>query len=73
MYAIDLLGFGESDKPVQQYTMETWAALVHDFVDEFVQQQPVVLMGNSIGSLVALMVCVLCGGGGCMEVYGGCM
>lgn len=56
VYALDLLGFGASDKPQQPYTMETWADLVADFMDEYLQQQPAVLVGNSIGSLVALMV-----------------
>ena len=56
VYALDLLGFGASDKPQQPYTMETWAELVGDFMDEFVQNKPTVLVGNSIGSLVALMV-----------------
>ncbi|CAI0481151.1 unnamed protein product, partial [Linum tenue] len=42
VYAIDLLGFGESDKPEGfSYTMETWAELIRDFLDEVVQKPTV--------------------------------
>lgn len=58
MYALDLLGFGKSDKPVLAYNMELWRDQVADFLAEFVQE-PVVLVGNSLGSLTCLMVCAL--------------
>jgi hypothetical protein len=35
VYAVDLLGFGASDKPVLQYTIELWAQLLADFTAEF--------------------------------------
>ncbi|CAL1414144.1 unnamed protein product [Linum trigynum] len=55
VYAIDLLGFGESDKPEGfSYTMETWAELILDFLDEVVQK-PTVLIGNSVGSLACVI------------------
>ncbi|GFP81430.1 uncharacterized hydrolase yugf [Phtheirospermum japonicum] len=51
VYAIDLIGFGASDKPAGfQYSMEVWAQLILDFLDEIVQR-PTVLLGNSVGSL----------------------
>lgn len=60
MYALDLLGFGASDKPKMQYTIETWAELVSDFAAEFAGADSApagaVLVGNSIGSLVCLAV-----------------
>lgn len=56
VYAIDLLGFGGSDKPVMDYEMEVWSAQIQDFLGEFVQSRPAILVGNSIGSLVGLMV-----------------
>ena len=31
VYAIDLLGFGASAKPIQPYTMELWGELILDF------------------------------------------
>ncbi|KVH87917.1 pheophytinase, chloroplastic [Cynara cardunculus var. scolymus] len=55
VYAIDLLGFGASDKPVGfEYTMEAWAQLILDFVEEIVQK-PTVLIGNSVGSLACVI------------------
>ncbi|XP_057973470.1 pheophytinase, chloroplastic isoform X2 [Malania oleifera] len=55
VYAIDLLGFGASDKPPGfAYTMEIWAQLILDFLDEIVQK-PTVLIGNSVGSLACVI------------------
>ncbi|CAI5475968.1 unnamed protein product [Closterium sp. Yama58-4] len=52
--ALDLLGLGASDKPHGgDYTIDAWAQMLQDFVSEVVQCR-VVLVGNSIGSLVAL-------------------
>lgn len=60
VYALDLLGFGGSDKPPLGWTqtgyeMEGWSTQIQAFLDEFVEG-PAVLVGNSIGSLAALMV-----------------
>lgn len=54
VYAIDLVGFGASDKPVVQYTIELWADLIVDFMAEFMEGVPTVVVGNSIGSLSCL-------------------
>ncbi|CAL4908270.1 unnamed protein product [Urochloa decumbens] len=55
VYAIDLLGFGASDKPPGfSYTMETWAELILDFLEEVVKR-PTVLVGNSVGSLACVI------------------
>ncbi|KAG9457015.1 hypothetical protein H6P81_001523 [Aristolochia fimbriata] len=55
VFAIDLLGFGASDKPAAfSYTMEAWAQLILDFVAEIVRK-PTVLIGNSVGSLACLI------------------
>jgi pimeloyl-ACP methyl ester carboxylesterase len=65
VFAIDLLGFGESDKPRSwlegerqepgscRYGIDLWADQVVDFVEEIVQG-PIQLVGNSIGGVVAL-------------------
>lgn len=55
VYAIDLIGFGASDKPLGfSYTMEKWAELILDFLNEVVQK-PTVLIGNSVGSLACVI------------------
>ncbi|MBD2102736.1 alpha/beta fold hydrolase [Leptolyngbya sp. FACHB-261] len=53
VYALDLLGFGASDKPDTPYSVQLWVEQVHAFWQTFVQV-PAVLVGNSIGSLVSL-------------------
>ena len=55
VYAVDLLGFGVSEKADRAYSIELWRDLVVDFMNEFVDR-PAVLVGNSIGSLVCLAV-----------------
>jgi pimeloyl-ACP methyl ester carboxylesterase len=61
VYAIDLLGFGLSDKPTPTpelaYSFETWAQLVLDFSEQVIGE-PVFLVGNSIGCIVALQAAV---------------
>jgi len=55
VYAVDLLGFGQSAKPADfQHRMEEWRDLLVEFVQEFIDE-PVVLVGNSIGSLACVM------------------
>ncbi len=55
VYAIDLLGFGGSDKAQIDYSMELWEELVVDFWHEYINQ-PTVFVGNSIGALLSLML-----------------
>ena len=64
-YAIDLLGFGRSDQPrarlkdepvktdAVHYGFDLWGQQVADFCYEVVNK-PVILVGNSIGGVVAL-------------------
>lgn len=62
VYAIDLLGFGRSAKPAPTpdlaYCFETWAQLVLDFSQQIIGE-PVFLVGNSIGCIVALQSAVM--------------
>mgnify|MGYP005840093223 CR=1 FL=1 len=53
VYALDLLGFGASAKPVAPYGIGLWVEQVYEFWRTFVRV-PVVLVGNSIGSVVCL-------------------
>lgn len=55
VFAVDLLGFGGSDKPAIAYTLEQWEALLYDFWQQHIQR-PTVWIGNSIGGLLALML-----------------
>ncbi|WP_224408736.1 alpha/beta fold hydrolase [Oscillatoria salina] len=55
VFALDLLGFGGSDKPTLDYTVELWQEQIKDFCQEKIQQ-PTVFVGNSIGGLLSLMV-----------------
>lgn len=53
VYAIDLVGFGASRKAETQYSVSLWAEQIHDFWQTFIRQ-PVILVGNSTGSLVCM-------------------
>ncbi|MGF1566563.1 MAG: alpha/beta fold hydrolase [Nodosilinea sp.] len=55
VYALDLLGFGDAEKAATLYGAELWASQVADFI-EAVVGTPVVLVGHSLGALVALTV-----------------
>ncbi len=62
VFAIDLIGFGGSDKPKPgqgiDYTFETWAMLIADFCREVVGGAAV-LVGNSIGAIAAMQTAIL--------------
>ncbi len=53
VYALDLLGFGDSDKPNVAYSVDLWVDQLHEFWQTFIGT-PVILVGNSIGSLTCL-------------------
>ncbi|MGL5831983.1 MAG: alpha/beta fold hydrolase [Waterburya sp.] len=55
VFALDLLGFGASDKAPVDYTLELWESQIVDFWTEFINQ-PTIFIGNSIGALLALML-----------------
>tara|TARA_Y100001968_G_scaffold24257_1_gene19007 strand:+ start:6019 stop:6915 length:897 start_codon:yes stop_codon:yes gene_type:complete len=64
-YSIDLVGFGDSSQPNSQisyekknsknfnYCFDNWSQQVNDFCQEIVKK-PVLLIGNSIGGVIAL-------------------
>jgi len=53
IYALDLIGFGASEKVAAHYGPELWVNQVHDFWQTLINR-PVILMGNSIGSQVCM-------------------
>lgn len=62
VYAIDLIGFGGSAKPTPgqpiDYTFETWGEQIVDFCREVVKTSTV-LVGNSVGCIVAMQAAVI--------------
>jgi pimeloyl-ACP methyl ester carboxylesterase len=66
VHAIDLLGLGKSAKPDSNtdgvvYSTELWSNLVLSYVqDNIPSHEPLVFIGNSLGSVVALSAAVAC-------------
>ncbi|CAL9123023.1 unnamed protein product [Musa acuminata subsp. burmannicoides] len=54
VYALDLLGFGWSEKAIIEYDATVWKDQVSDFLKEIVKE-PAILVGNSLGGFAALM------------------
>lgn len=52
-YALDLLGFGASDRPAVHYTAQLYLQLIHDFLVEVVGE-PALLVGSSLGATYAI-------------------
>ncbi|MEO1430690.1 MAG: alpha/beta fold hydrolase [Cyanobacteria bacterium J06633_8] len=55
VYAIDLLGFGRSEKPKLQYGGDLWRDQLQDFITEVIAEKAV-LAGNSLGGYASLCV-----------------
>lgn len=55
VFALDLLGFGGSDKAIIDYSMDVWAELLRDFCHTHIQTRAI-FIGNSIGALLSLIV-----------------
>ena len=64
-YSLDLIGFGDSDQPgirqIEKLINEIWCNQVEDFIAQVIRPKnshKVILIGNSLGSLVALTCAV---------------
>ncbi|KAH0449083.1 hypothetical protein IEQ34_022883 [Dendrobium chrysotoxum] len=53
VYALDLLGFGWSEKAIIEYDATIWRDQVADFMKDIVKE-PAILVGNSLGGFTAL-------------------
>ncbi|CEJ47844.1 Putative alpha/beta hydrolase superfamily, slr182 7-like protein (Uncharacterized protein) [Umezakia ovalisporum] len=53
VYALDMLGFGASKKAAANYSIQLWVDQVYEFWQAFICE-PVILIGNSNGSLISL-------------------
>lgn len=53
VYALDLLGYGQSDRPDIPYVLNLHVKMLTEFVDKQLSQ-PFVLIGNCIGSAIAI-------------------
>lgn len=55
-YALDLLGHGESAKPpkIDQYTGDSVFAHMRDWIDSLELEEPVILIGHSLGGYMVL-------------------
>lgn len=54
-YALDLLGFGASERPPVHYTAQLYLDLIHDFLRDVVAE-PAILVGSSLGGTYAIAV-----------------
>ena len=54
VFAVDLLGFGWSDKALVDYSQTIWSDQIAAFIKEVVDDGPVVLAGNSLGGYNSL-------------------
>lgn len=55
VYALDLLGFGASQKAPERYGSPLWMAQVYEFWRKWIKR-PVILAGHSLGGSVALAI-----------------
>ena len=53
VYAFDMLGFGRSSKPIQEYGAEVWRDQTLGFISEVIGR-PSIVAGNSLGGFTAL-------------------
>lgn len=55
VYAIDLIGFGKSEKPKITYTAYLYVQLLHDFVKEVIQEDTDIVTSGKSNSFVTML------------------
>lgn len=53
-FAFDLWGFGDSSKSPDLYSLDAYATMIDQFIDQLGVARPVYLIGHSLGAAVAL-------------------
>jgi pimeloyl-ACP methyl ester carboxylesterase len=59
VFAFDMLGFGLSSKPLQEYPAEVWRDQTIDFIHNVIGK-PTIVAGNSLGGFTALYAAASC-------------
>jgi len=72
VYAFDLLGFGLSDKPLEDYSAEVWRDQALDFIEEVIGK-PTIVAGNSLGGFTSLYAAAHSGADGRQDLVRGCV
>ena len=72
VYAFDLLGFGLSDKPLEDYSAEVWRDQALDFIEEVIGK-PTIVAGNSLGGFTSLYATAYSGADGREDLIRGCV
>lgn len=57
VYALDMLGFGASEKAATRYKIQLWADQIYEFWRTMIGQ-PMILVGHSLGAVVSLTAAV---------------
>ena len=72
VFAFDLLGFGLSDKPLEDYSAEVWRDQALDFIEEVIGK-PTIVAGNSLGGFTSLYATAYSGSDGREDLIQGCV
>jgi pimeloyl-ACP methyl ester carboxylesterase len=56
--AIDLPGFGESDKPEMNYTIDQFRKTIISFLDKIAVNEPTCIVGHSLGGYIASEIAI---------------
>lgn len=55
VYSIDLIGFGKSEKPKLTYTAYMYVQLLHDFINDVIQEETDIITSGNSNSFVSML------------------